>query len=297
MTYYQSDRFEGRQAPIRPDVSVEDEDKNLDHSQQVLRVRSTHQPSETVFANRQSKKWRGVRLGSFVCGCFGADWAYDGMGGSSFKSNSVRAPPTDSTSAASDGTPFDNADSLGSEPDLFEPNTIIGAELTAAHMQPLPSTGFADGMVPQQAYHEQSVFEHSAPVPTLLSHRSLQVRFTFFESHGGVDRCAQVARRAPLQRVATYSYGSERHAGPPSAFLPMHQATDCDLPEVRIPQEVGLSSQCQSSPTRLQRHQTLSSPPYHSMQPGGISHAYLPAANTVRVCYQPGRLNRSTTLA
>lgn len=177
MAYYQSDRFQSRH--VRPDVSVDDEDKHLDHSrsEEVLRVRATHEPSETVFATKQTKpKLRGVRLGSFVCGCFGGDWVYDGMeGGSSLKSNSVRAPPTDSTSAASDGTPFDNADSLGSEPDVFEQHAVIGAELTAAHMQPLPSTGFADGMVPQQAYYQQSVFDVSAPAPTLLSHRSLQV--------------------------------------------------------------------------------------------------------------------------
>lgn len=294
MAYYTSDRFEGRQTHLHADVSVEDEDKNLDANEVGLRVRATQEPSETVFAHRQEAKsklkWRGVKLGSFVCGCFAAGDVYDSI--SSTKSNSVRAPPTDSTSAASDGTPFDNADSLGSEPDLFEHNTIVGAELTAARMQPLPSTGFADGMVPQ-AYYQQSVFEeHTAP--TLLSHRSLQVS-TAYRKHPPCHHniVLHQVTRSPLQRTATYS-PSSRHAGPPTAFFSQPESTDCDLPEVYIPQEV---SHCHSSPARLQRHQTLSSPPYHAVQAGGIAHAYLPAANTVCVRYQPARINRSTTLA
>lgn len=195
MAYYESDAF--RRSHVSPDVMVEDEDgkqvtDSPDHPE-VFRVKSNREPAEPELIYRKSNsssKRRG--LGSFMCGCMGISpgGVYESTGGVyesteslsaslSAKTNSIKtASPTES-SAASDGTPFDNSVSSypNSEQDMFDSNVVVGPELTAARLQPLQSTGFDEGCAPV-VQEQQYVAMYQ---PTLMSHRSLQV-------HGAICR-------------------------------------------------------------------------------------------------------------
>ncbi len=190
VAFYEGDRLQ--RSHVSPDVHAEDEDGKMgdqpeqDHPE-VLRVQAHHEPMESDFVYRatalttpSSKKWRGVRLGSFMCGCMGANTVLDGTDSISAKSNSIKTmsptessmSPTESSAASDSGIPYDSS-YPNSEHDLFESNIVVGPKLTSARLQGLPSTGFDEGCVPVVSAQTEQGHMYQ---PTLLSHRSLQVR-------------------------------------------------------------------------------------------------------------------------